>query len=123
MHAQEDCKALTKYKDYGGPHRVESHKCLARSTRSGNPTREQLKVYRQAGHRDYQVVLRAITVEAKAAIAEDSYEFIEIPTNSKSSTISATNNKTLNDIQKSNTCTVNLNESLAGISTSAEMRL
>ena len=123
MHAQEDCKALTKCRNCGGPHRSDSHRCLARPTRSGNPTKEQLKVYRKAGDREYQAVVRAIAAEAKAAIAEDSDGSNEILTNNQSSNSSANNYETLNNTQISNTNTVDSNEALVETTTSVEMRL
>ncbi|POS84361.1 hypothetical protein EPUL_004953 [Erysiphe pulchra] len=49
MHLQNDCKAFTKCKNCGGPHRSDSHKCLARSSRYGGPTKEQLKSFRIIG--------------------------------------------------------------------------
>ena len=70
MHAQEACQALTRCRNCGGPHRSDSHRCLARPTRSGSPTKEQLKIYRQAGDREYQAVIRAKAAEARAATAE-----------------------------------------------------
>ncbi|RKF76384.1 putative eka-like protein, partial [Golovinomyces cichoracearum] len=54
----------------GGPHRTDSLKCLARPTRAGIPTKEQLQAYRKAGDREYQAVVRANTAKAKAAAAE-----------------------------------------------------
>ncbi|POS86946.1 hypothetical protein EPUL_001358 [Erysiphe pulchra] len=39
------------------PHRSDSRICLARPTRSGAPTKEQIKTYRQAGEREHQTVL------------------------------------------------------------------
>ncbi|POS83693.1 hypothetical protein EPUL_005062, partial [Erysiphe pulchra] len=123
IHAQGDCKALTKCRNCGGPHRSDSYRCLARPTRSGNPTKEQLKVYRKAGDREYQAVVRAVAEESIAAIAEDSDGSIEKLTNSQSSNISATNNETLNNTQNSNTSIVDSNEALVETSTSVEMRL
>ena len=70
MHAQEACQALTRCRNCGGPHRSDSHRCLARPTRSGSPTKDRLKIYRQAGDREYQAVIRAKAAEARAATAE-----------------------------------------------------
>lgn len=44
MHAQGDCKVLTKCWNCGGAHRSDSRRCLARPTRFGDPTKGQLKV-------------------------------------------------------------------------------
>ncbi|KHJ35095.1 putative eka-like protein [Erysiphe necator] len=71
MHTENDCKALTKCKNCGGPHRSDSHKCLARPTRSGGPTKEQLKTFRTVGEREYQAVARAKAAEQKALASED----------------------------------------------------
>ncbi|KHJ32658.1 putative eka-like protein [Erysiphe necator] len=54
----------------GGPHRSDSRRCLARPTRSGAPTKEQLKTYRQAGEREYQAIIRAKAAEELAASAK-----------------------------------------------------
>ena len=62
--------AATKCRNCGGPHRADSRRCLARPTRSGAPSKEQLKIYRQAGEREYQVVLRARVAEEKAVTTE-----------------------------------------------------
>ncbi|KHJ30373.1 putative eka-like protein [Erysiphe necator] len=66
-HAADSCMAVTKCRNCGGPHRSDSRRCLARPTRSGAPTKEQLKIYRQAGDREYQAVLMARAAEEKAA--------------------------------------------------------
>lgn len=69
-HATDACKAATKCRNCGGPHRSDSRRCLARPTRSGAPTKEQMKIYRQAGDREYQAVLRARAAEEIAATVE-----------------------------------------------------
>ncbi|KHJ30941.1 putative eka-like protein [Erysiphe necator] len=66
-HTEELCMAATKCRNCGGPHRSNSRRCFARPTRSGAPTKEQLKTYRQAGEREYQAVLRAKAAEELAA--------------------------------------------------------
>lgn len=74
MHPEDLCMALTKCKNCGGPHRSDSHKCLARPTRSGLPTKEQLKIFRQAGDREFQAVARAKAAEERAAAVEETIE-------------------------------------------------
>ena len=69
-HPEDRCMAATKCRNCGGLHRSDSRKCLARPTRSGAPTKEQLKTYRQAGEREYQALLRAKAAEESAATAE-----------------------------------------------------
>ncbi|KHJ33347.1 putative eka-like protein [Erysiphe necator] len=64
--------ASTKCRNCGGPHRSDSRRCLARPTRSGAPTKEQLKNYRQAGEREFQALLRAKVAEESAAAADNS---------------------------------------------------
>ncbi|KHJ35545.1 putative virulence effector [Erysiphe necator] len=66
------CMAATKCRNYGSPHRSDSHKSLARPTRSGIPTKEQTKKFLQVGERGYQAVLRAKAAEESAASAEKS---------------------------------------------------
>ncbi|KHJ30786.1 putative eka-like protein [Erysiphe necator] len=70
-HPEEICMAVTKCRNCGGPHRSDSRRCLARPTRSGAPTKEQLKTYRQAGERELQALLRAKATEESAATAEN----------------------------------------------------
>ncbi|KHJ30326.1 putative eka-like protein [Erysiphe necator] len=69
MHLEEECKALTKCRNCGGPHRSDSRKCLARPTKAGKPTKEQLQVIRIAGQREFDAVnrARAAVDRAKAA--------------------------------------------------------
>ncbi|KHJ32385.1 hypothetical protein EV44_g4230 [Erysiphe necator] len=59
--------AATKCRSCGGPHRADSRRCLARPTRSGAPTKEQLKTYRQMGKREYNAVQRGRVAEEKVA--------------------------------------------------------
>lgn len=63
--------SATKCRDSGGPYRLDSRSCLARPTRSSKPTKEQLKPYRKASDREYQVVVRANAAKARAASAEN----------------------------------------------------
>ncbi|KHJ33227.1 putative eka-like protein [Erysiphe necator] len=72
MHTEDMYMAATKCRNCGGPHRSDSRRCLARPTRSGTPTKEQLKTYRQAGEREFQAVARAKEAELKAANTEES---------------------------------------------------
>ncbi|KHJ30720.1 putative eka-like protein [Erysiphe necator] len=69
-HSEDLCMAVTKCRNCGGPHRSDSRRCLARPTRSGAPTKEQLKTYRQAGEREFQALLRAKAAEEFAATVE-----------------------------------------------------
>ncbi|KHJ34094.1 putative eka-like protein [Erysiphe necator] len=62
--------AVTKCRNCGGLHRSDSRRCLARPTRSGAPTKEQLKTYRQAGEREFHALLRAKVAEEFVATAE-----------------------------------------------------
>ncbi|KHJ33414.1 putative eka-like protein [Erysiphe necator] len=71
-HLVDICMATTKCRNCGGPHRSDSLRCLARPTRLGTPTKEQMKTYRQAGEREFQAVLRARAAEEIAATTENS---------------------------------------------------
>ena len=82
MHTQDACMAPTKCRNCGGPYRSDSRLCLARPTRSGVPTKEQLKTYRQAGEREFQALARAREAEQKATTVEN----IVSPTTEISST-------------------------------------
>ena len=70
MHTEDLCMAPTKCKNCGGPHRSDSRRCLARPTRNGKPTKEQLKTFRKAGDREFQALARAKAAEEKAATLE-----------------------------------------------------
>lgn len=76
--------AMTKCRNRGGPYRSDSRKCLARPTRSGFPTKEQLQSYREVGDREYQAVVRA-----KAAAAEN-----ELTSLNNTANLESTSNKT-----------------------------
>ncbi|KHJ32655.1 putative eka-like protein [Erysiphe necator] len=69
-----DVKAPTKCRNCGGPQRSDSRNCLARPSRSGPVTKDQLKTIRQMGQREYHAEARAkaaiIRAEA-AAINEE----------------------------------------------------
>ncbi|KHJ30476.1 putative eka-like protein [Erysiphe necator] len=65
-HSESVCMAATKCRNCGGPHRSDSRRCLARPTRSGAPTKEQMRSYRQAGDREYLAVHRARAAEENA---------------------------------------------------------
>ena len=85
MHAENTCVAPTKCRNCGGPHRSDSRRCLARPTRSGAPTKEQLKTYRQAGEREFQALVRAKEAETRAVAAvggNTSTEDVSLPTES-----------------------------------------
>ncbi|KHJ30104.1 putative eka-like protein [Erysiphe necator] len=70
-HTEDLCMASTKCRNCGGPHRSDSLRCLARPTRSGAPTKEQMRTFRQIGEREYQAVLRAKAAEESAVFAEN----------------------------------------------------
>ncbi|KHJ31149.1 putative eka-like protein [Erysiphe necator] len=69
-HATDNCLAATKCRNCGGPHRSDSRKCLVRPTRSRAPIKEQMRIYRQAGDREYKAVLRARATEENAVSIE-----------------------------------------------------
>ncbi|KHJ30845.1 putative eka-like protein [Erysiphe necator] len=72
MHTEDICMAATKCRNCGGPHRSDSRRCLARPTRSGIPTKKQLKSCRQSGEREFKAVARVKEADLKAATAEES---------------------------------------------------
>ncbi|KHJ33554.1 putative eka-like protein [Erysiphe necator] len=70
MHTQDVCMAATRCKNCEGPHWSDSPKCLARSTRQGAPTKQQLKVYHQAGDHEFQTAIRSRAAVEKASEME-----------------------------------------------------
>ncbi|KHJ33537.1 putative eka-like protein [Erysiphe necator] len=70
-HTENLCIAATKCTNYGGPHRSDSLRCLARSTRSDVPTKEHMKTFRQVDEREYQAVLRAKAAERSIPPSEN----------------------------------------------------
>ncbi|KHJ33870.1 putative eka-like protein [Erysiphe necator] len=70
-HATDNFLAATKCRNCGGPNRSDSRKCLARPTRSGASTKEQMRIYRHAGDREHQAVLRARAAEENAVSIEN----------------------------------------------------
>lgn len=69
LHVQNESKTLTRCGNCGGPHRSDILKCLARPNRAEAPTKEQLKIYRQAGDREYQLLVPVKADESKTAAA------------------------------------------------------
>ncbi|KAI0991904.1 hypothetical protein K3495_g16283, partial [Podosphaera aphanis] len=69
MHSTAECKAHTKCRNCGGPHRSDSRSCLARPTRSGPVTKEQLATIRQASQREFAAVARAKAAVRRAEAA------------------------------------------------------
>ncbi|KAI1005857.1 hypothetical protein K3495_g2362 [Podosphaera aphanis] len=69
MHSTAECKAHTKCRNCGGPHRSDSRSCLARPTRSGPVTKEQLITIRQASQREFAAVARAKAAVRRAEAA------------------------------------------------------
>lgn len=69
MHSSTECKAATRCRNCGGPHRSDSRDCLARPSRSGPVTKEQLITIRQASQREYHAVARARAATIRAEVA------------------------------------------------------
>ncbi|KAI0994607.1 hypothetical protein K3495_g13574 [Podosphaera aphanis] len=69
MHSSAECKAHAKCRNCGGPHRSDSRSCLARPTRSGPVTKEQLVTIRQASQREFAAVARAKAAVRRAEAA------------------------------------------------------
>ncbi len=69
MHSSDECKAHTNCRNCGGPHRSDSRSCLARPTRSGPVTKEQLVTIRQASQREFAAVARAKAAVKRAEAA------------------------------------------------------
>ncbi|KHJ32088.1 putative eka-like protein [Erysiphe necator] len=93
--------AATKCRNCGGPHRSDIRRCLARPTRSGAPTKEQMKTYRQAGEREYQAVLGAKTDEDLAASTQN--EILDITSSEEPEAENNTNNSQA-PLVESSTC-------------------
>ncbi|POS82454.1 hypothetical protein EPUL_005836, partial [Erysiphe pulchra] len=70
MHHNIECKAPTRCRNCGGPHRSDSRNCLARPSRTGPVTKEQLAKIRQMSQKEYHAVARAkaAVLRAKAAV-------------------------------------------------------
>lgn len=101
MHGEEACKSLTKCKNCGGPHKSGSTKCLARPTRLSAPTKEQLKIYRQVGDREFHAVAKAKAAEEKALKAEISALSVE------TTKVSATSSDVSTEVLKGSNLTQN----------------
>ncbi|CCU81324.1 EKA-like protein [Blumeria hordei DH14] len=69
MHSTDECHAHTKCRNCGGPHRSDSRACLARPTKSGPVSREQLATIRMASQRDLVAVVRAKAAVRRAEAA------------------------------------------------------
>ncbi|CCU74722.1 EKA-like protein [Blumeria hordei DH14] len=69
MHSSAECKAHTKCRNCGGPHRSDSRDCLARPTKSGPASKENLEAIRQASQREFAAVARAKSAVRRAEAA------------------------------------------------------
>ncbi|CCU76829.1 putative effector protein [Blumeria hordei DH14] len=69
MHSSAECKAHTKCRNCGGPHRSDSRDCLARPTKSGPASKENLEAIRQASQREFAAVVRAKSAVRRAEAA------------------------------------------------------
>ncbi|POS81821.1 hypothetical protein EPUL_006452, partial [Erysiphe pulchra] len=59
MHLTFECKGLIRCRNCGSPHKSDSRNCLARPSRTGPPSKEQLVTIRRMGQRDYHAAARA----------------------------------------------------------------
>lgn len=90
MHSITDCKAPTKCRNGGGPHRSESRNCLARPSLTGPGTKEQLEVIRQMIQREYHAVARAKAATLRSEVAVAAVESTKIEQTPQESDITAT---------------------------------
>ena len=66
MHSEDECKALTKCRNCGGPHRSDSRVCQARPKKTGPVTKEQLEWIRHIQQGEFAKVARARAAAKKA---------------------------------------------------------
>ncbi|CCU83143.1 TE1a [Blumeria hordei DH14] len=69
VHSTAECKAHTKCRNCGGPHRSDSRDCLAHPTNSGMASKDNLQAIRQASQRDFAAVTRAKAAVRRAEAA------------------------------------------------------
>ena len=69
MHSTDECRAHTKCRNCGGPHRSDSRTCLARPTKAGPVSKEQLANIRIASQRELAAVVRAKAAARRAEAA------------------------------------------------------
>ena len=66
MHSEAECKALTKCRNCGGPHRSDSRICQVRPSKSGPVTKEQLARIRHIQQGEFAKVARARAAAKRA---------------------------------------------------------
>ncbi|CCU78249.1 EKA-like protein [Blumeria hordei DH14] len=66
MHSESECKALTKCRNCGGPHRSDYRDCQVRPRKSGPVTKEQLARIRHLDQGKFTVAARARAAAKKA---------------------------------------------------------
>ncbi len=71
MHAGQECKAPTRCRNCGGPHRSDYRKCLARLSGTSPESKEQLSIIRQCEQQEYAAVVRARAAAERAEVASD----------------------------------------------------
>ncbi|POS81952.1 hypothetical protein EPUL_006708, partial [Erysiphe pulchra] len=109
MHSVNECKAPTQCRNCGGPLRSDSRNFLARPSRSGPVTKDQLKTIRQMSQREYHA-----EAKAKAAIIRAEAAAI----NNQTPCIDTNNNKAVNPTNE-----VSMSEASIVVETSSEIQL
>ncbi|POS81875.1 hypothetical protein EPUL_006072, partial [Erysiphe pulchra] len=72
MHLTFECKGLIKCRNCGGPHKLDSRNCrncLARPSRTGPPSKEQLVTIWRMGQREYHAAARPNAAVLRAEVA------------------------------------------------------
>ena len=70
QHTLSECTSSLRCRNCGGPHRSDDRKCLARPTRAGPITKEQLEKIRQISQKEFAATARANATRRRAEVAE-----------------------------------------------------
>ncbi|KHJ31845.1 putative eka-like protein [Erysiphe necator] len=99
MHSINECKAPTKCRNCGDPHRSDSRNCLAHPPRPGPVSKDQLKTIRQMGQREYHNKARAGAGAAviRAELAATSIESLPSTDQNNVQSINPTNEMVMSE--------------------------
>ncbi|KHJ34722.1 putative eka-like protein [Erysiphe necator] len=97
MYSMNECKAPTNCRNCGGPHRSDSRNYLARPSRSGPASKDQLKTIRQMGQREYHAKARAEAAVIRAEVATTSVERLQSTDQSNVQAIIPTNEMAMSE--------------------------
>ncbi|KHJ30226.1 putative eka-like protein [Erysiphe necator] len=97
MNFINECKAPTKCRNCGSSHRSDNRNFLARPSRSGPVSKDQLRTIRKMGQREYHAKARAKTAGIRAEVAATSIEILPSTDRNNLHSINPTNEMVMSE--------------------------